>query len=74
MRKDERIDVEKIKSNADNIYEAVLIAAKRARQLNEDRLAKLELMPEDDSIEIDLRKVTKIALEELAEGKIIVER
>ncbi len=74
MRRVERLDVDKIKKNTANIYEAVIIAAKRARQLNEERISKLELMPEDDSIEIDTRKVTKVALDELAHGAIEVRR
>ena len=74
MRQIERLDVEKIKKHTTNVYEAVIIAAKRSRQLNDERLAQLELMPEDDSIEIDTRKVTKVALKELSEGKIETKR
>jgi len=74
MKKTERWQLEKVKQHSTNVYEAVLVAAKRARQLNEERLAKLELMPEDDSIDIDTRKVTEIALKELSDGKIKVER
>jgi DNA-directed RNA polymerase omega subunit len=74
MKQVERLDVEKIKRRTSNVYEAVIIAAKRSRQLNEERIAKLELMPEDDSIEIDTRKVTKVALDELASGAIKLER
>ncbi len=70
MRQVERLDLDKIKKHTTNVYEAVIVAAKRSRQLNEERIAKLEMMPEDDSIEVDLRKVTKVALKELAEGKI----
>ncbi len=66
--------LENVTRNAQNVYEAVIIAAKKARQLNEERLAKLELMPEDDSIVIDTRKVTEVALKELSEGKIQVKR
>ncbi|MBD3380956.1 MAG: DNA-directed RNA polymerase subunit omega [candidate division Zixibacteria bacterium] len=56
-----------------NRYEAAIIAAKRARQINADRLAKLELMPEDADIDRSPRKVTAIALEELMEGKLKIE-
>lgn len=69
-----RLNMSGIKKNCSNIYEAVIVAAKRSRQLNEDRIAKLELMPEDDSIEIDTRKVTKVALDELTEGRLSIER
>lgn len=74
MKQVERLDLDKIKKHTTNVYEAVIVAAKRSRQLNEERIAKLEMMPEDDSIEVDLRKVTKVALKELAEGKIETER
>jgi len=67
-------DIDKIDKIVGNRYEAVIIAAKRARQINADRIAKLELMPEDDTIDIDLRKVTTRALEELIEGMINFER
>ena len=67
-------DIDKIDKVTGNRYEAVIVAAKRARQINAERIAKLELMPEDDSIDIDLRKVTTRALEELITGKIEFER
>jgi len=70
MNKKSDWNLEKIKDQTSNVYEAVIIAAKRSRQLNDERMAKLELMPEDDSIDIDTRKVTEIALRELAEGQI----
>ncbi len=57
-----------------NRYESVIVAAKRARQINSDRLARLELMPENEDIDIDPRKVTTRAIEELIEGKIDFER
>jgi DNA-directed RNA polymerase subunit K/omega len=66
--------LEKVVGNSKNVYEAVIIAAKKARMLNEERLAKLELMPEDDSIVIDTRKVTEIALKELSDGNIKIKR
>jgi DNA-directed RNA polymerase subunit K/omega len=74
MKHKQNWTVEKVKGNASNVYEAVIIAAKKARRLNEERQTKLELMPEDDSITIDTRKVTEIALEELSSGEIEVER
>jgi DNA-directed RNA polymerase omega subunit len=74
MKQVERLDIEKVKKHTSNVYEAVIIAARRSRQLNEERIAKLELMPDDDSIEIDTRKVTRVALDELAKGTIKTER
>jgi DNA-directed RNA polymerase omega subunit len=59
-------DVEKV---ARNRYEAVLIAAQRARQINSLRLAQLERMTEEN-ITNDGRKVTSLALKDLAENKV----
>ncbi|MEP0829375.1 MAG: DNA-directed RNA polymerase subunit omega [Candidatus Zixiibacteriota bacterium] len=52
-----------------NRYEAVLIAAQRARQVNALRLAQLERMAEEN-VTIDGRKVTSLALQDLAAGKV----
>lgn len=56
----------------DNRYQAVIIASRRARQLNQIRLAKLEMLNKDnaDRIEIDGRKVTFRALQDCIEGKV----
>jgi len=64
-----RISFEEVDKIAINRYEAVLIAAQRARQINSMRLAQLERMAEDD-VTIDGRKVTTIALQDLATGKV----
>jgi DNA-directed RNA polymerase omega subunit len=66
--------LDKVDEVVRNRYEAVIIAAKRARQINADRLAKLELMPENEEIDLDPRKVTTRAIEELIKGKIKFER
>ncbi len=52
-----------------NRYEAVLVTAQRARQVNAIRLAMLERMAEED-VTIDARKVTSIALQDVSSGKI----
>lgn len=56
----------------ENRYQAVLVASQRARQLNQVRLAKLEMLNKDnaDRIEIDGRKVTFRALQDCLEGKV----
>jgi len=56
----------------ENRYQAVLIASQRARQLNQVRLAKLEMLTKEnaDRIEIDGRKVTYRALQDCLEGKV----
>jgi DNA-directed RNA polymerase omega subunit len=51
-----------------NRYEAVLLAAQRARQINSLRLAQLERMAEEN-VTIDGRKVTTLALQDLSTGK-----
>ena len=58
-------DIDKLTRNR---YEAVLIAAQRARQINSMRLAQLERMAEED-VTIDGRKVTSIAISDVASGK-----
>lgn len=63
-------DVDKVTRNR---YEAVLIAAQRARQINSMRLAQLERMAEED-VTIDGRKVTSIAIQDLASGKVKVKK
>ena len=61
-------------SNLDDItlnhYEAVLIASRRARLVNVKRLKQLEMMNEDSEYNIDYRKVTTVALEDLLLNKI----
>ena len=53
-----------------NPYEAVLVASRRARALNTDRLAQLEMMTEDSEEVIDYRKVTTQAIEDVLKQKI----
>jgi len=53
-----------------NRYAAVLIAAKRARKLNEKRLKEQEQLVEEEKVETSAEKVTVQALEELLQGKI----
>ena len=57
-----------------NRYEAVIVAAQHARHLNMQRLASLEKMEEDASVDIEARKITMVALKDLLEGKIQFER
>ena len=63
-------EVDKITQNR---YEAVLIAAQRARQINSLRLAQLERMVEEE-VSIDGRKVTSIALRDLSDGTVKFKR
>jgi len=59
-----------------NRYEAVLIAAQRARQLNQIRLAKLEMLSTENAerIDIDGRKVTAVALRDCLDGKVKINK
>lgn len=53
-----------------NRYVAVLVAAKRARKLNEKRIKEEEQLVEEEKVEDSSEKVTVQALEELLQGKI----
>ena len=64
-----RINFEEVDKLTRNRYEAVLIAAQRARQINSLRLALLERMAEEN-VDIDGRKVTSIAMQDLSNGKV----
>lgn len=55
---------------AGNPYEAVIVAAKRARSINTTRLQQMEMMTEDSEEAIDYRKVTTQAIEDLLRQKI----
>lgn len=64
-----RTSFEELDKVTRNRYEAVLIASQRARHINSMRLAQLERMAEED-ISIDGRKVTSLALADLAAGRV----
>mgnify|MGYP006358362039 FL=1 len=56
-----------------NRYEAVIVAAQHARQINTKRLAKLNAAIEAGAeVEFDMeaRKITMVALKDLMEGKV----
>ena len=63
-----KMSFEEIDKLTRNRYEAVLITAQRARQINSLRLALLERMAEEN-VSIDGRKVTSIALQDLSTQK-----
>ncbi len=60
-------DLDKVTTNP---YEAVLVASRRARSLNTNRLAQMEMMTEESEEVIDYRKVTTQAIEDLLKHKI----
>jgi len=65
-------DLSKISQYAQNSYEAVIMASKRARIMNRQRLKENELAP--DSIPGGMHRVAEEALDELIQGKIEVKR
>ena len=62
--------LDKLEDLTGNRYAAVLIAAKRARKINEKRLKEQEQLVEEEKVEKPGDKVTIEALEELLQGKI----
>ncbi len=59
-----------------NRYKAVIVATKRARQINSIRLAKLEMLSAEnaENVEIDGRKVTFVAIKDCLEGRVKIQR
>lgn len=53
-----------------NTYEAVILASQHARRLNIKRLAQLELLEEDPTLDIESRKIPHLALKDLLDGKL----
>ena len=53
-----------------NTYEAVIVASQHARWLNSQRLAQLERMEEDPTIDVDSRKITEVALQDVLDGRV----
>ncbi|MCX6827289.1 MAG: DNA-directed RNA polymerase subunit omega [candidate division Zixibacteria bacterium] len=64
-----KLQFDEIDKITENRYEAVLVAAQRARQINSFRLAQLERMAEEN-ITVEGRKITTLALQDLSAGKI----
>jgi DNA-directed RNA polymerase subunit K/omega len=83
------IDLKKIHKHAENIYEAIITVARRARQINDDQrllyerendLEEIGDFEDDelerinpDYIEMSLPKPSRIALEEFLDGDLIKE-
>lgn len=59
--------VEKVTKNR---YQAVIVASKRSRMLNSQRLLQLAALENGGSVDIDGRKITLIALKDLVEGRV----
>ncbi|MCA9741766.1 MAG: DNA-directed RNA polymerase subunit omega [Deferribacteres bacterium] len=85
----ETIDLKKINEKADNIYEAIISIARRARQINDDQRVYYERETEleettdfdDDELEkinlddigVNLPKPSKIALDEFMAEELNIE-
>ena len=78
------ISLRKVEEKANNIYEAVVVMAKRARQINQERFED-QIIEESEELEMDVldelpdikpedyeekEKVTTEALYEFLEGKV----
>ncbi len=57
-----------------NLYEAVIVASQHARILNTKRLAQLELLGEDPSVDLETRKITAVALKDVLDGRVKFKR
>lgn len=66
--------MKKLEEAIPNEYEAVLVAAKLSRKINALRQAAKEQVAPEEFTKLDQRKVTTVALEELASGKVKFER
>ena len=53
-----------------NHYEAVIVASQHARNLNAKRLAQLERLGEDPSVDLETRKITAVALKDVLDGRV----
>jgi len=78
------LSLRKVEEKANNIYEAVVVMAKRARQINQERFED-QIMEESEELEMDVldelpdikpedyeekEKVTTEAMDEFLEGKV----
>jgi len=68
------LPMDEVDKVTENRYEAVIVASQHARHLNMLRLAKLEQLEEEAEIDIEVRKITMVALKDLVEGKVNFER
>ncbi len=64
------LSIEEFENFGLNRYEAIIIASKPARYLNNLRLKTLEQMEENPDLEIESRKMTMCALRDLLAGKV----
>ena len=78
------VSLRKMEEKAKNIYEAVVVMSKRARQINQERFEE-QVIEESEELELDVldelpdikpedyvekEKVTTMAMDEFLEGKV----
>jgi len=78
------VSLRKIEEKSKNIYEAVVVMSKRARQINQERFEE-QVIEESEELELDVldelpdikpedyvekEKVTTMAMDEFLEGKV----
>ena len=68
------LPLENVSKFTRNRYEAVIVTSQHARHINLLRLAQLQRMLEDQSVEPIGTKVTTLALKDLLKGEIVFER
>lgn len=69
------IPIEDLDKVTINRYEAVIVAAQHARHLNSLRLAKFQQLEEGATeVDIEVRKITAVALKDLMAGKVKFKR
>jgi DNA-directed RNA polymerase subunit K/omega len=68
------LSIEGLKQLNLNSYEAVIIASQHARMLNTERLEKLERLGEDETVDLETRKITAVALKDVLDGKVKFKR
>ena len=57
-----------------NLYEAVIVSSQHARILNTKRLAQLERLGEEPSVDLETRKITAVALKDVLDGRVKFKR
>lgn len=57
-----------------NLYEAVIVSSQHARILNTKRLAQIERLGEDPSVDLETRKITAVALKDVLDGRVKFKR
>lgn len=68
------LNIEDVDRVTRNRYEAVIIAAQHARNLNARRLHALKALQEGATTDLETRKITAVSLRDLIDSKVNYER